>query len=87
MKGCVENALHSLSSYIILLEICRSGSCHHIETEVNVNLLCAVSSAAFGSVNNDSVDKLVHDLRGKLRKFLILLDDKNIGKLFVYIAD
>ena len=42
---------------------------------MNIHLLSAVCPAAFGSVNDDPVDQFVHDLRGKLRELLILLDD------------
>ena len=43
-------ALHSLSSYIILLEIRCCGSCHNVEAEVNIHLLSAICPADIESV-------------------------------------
>ena len=40
---------------------------------MNLDLLRAMPAALVGSMNNDLLDQLMHDLRGKLRNMLIFL--------------
>ena len=65
--------LRSLSLFVVLHTVSDRSRYCDIEAIINVDLLCAVTAALIRSMNNDFFDKLMHDLRSKLRDTLILL--------------
>ena len=65
--------LCSLSLFVVLHTVSNGSRYGNIKTIVNLNLLSAMTTAFIRSVNDDLLDKLMHDLRGKLRDMLILL--------------
>ena len=65
--------LCSLSLFVVLHTVSDRSRYCDIEAIINVDLLSTMPTALMGSVNNDLLDKLMHDLRGKLRDMLILL--------------
>ena len=64
--------LRSLSLFVVLHTVSSGSRYGNIEAIVYFNLLCAMTAALVGSVDNDFLDKLMHDIRSKLRDTLIL---------------
>ena len=56
--------LRSLSFFVVLHTVSNGSRYCDIEAIINVDLLCAVTSALIGGMNGDLLDKFVHDLRG-----------------------
>ena len=64
--------LRSLSLFVVLHTVSDRSRYCDIEAIINVDLLSAMPTALVGSVDNDFLDKLMHDIRSKLRDTLIL---------------
>ena len=65
--------LHSLSLFVVLHTVSNSSRYGNVETVVDLDLLRAMPAALVRSVNNDLLDKLMHDLRCQICDMLILL--------------
>ncbi len=69
--------LRSLSLFFVLHTVSNSSSYGNIKAIVNLDLLGTMPAALIRSVNNDLLDKLVHDLGCQFRDMLILLNRLN----------
>ena len=65
--------LCSLSLFVVLHTVSNGSRYGNIEAIVDLNFLRALHNALVRGVDDDLLDKLMHDLRRKLRDMIILL--------------